>query len=78
MMCCAAIAAAGVVVTYFFIPSYGVDMLVHEGTYMVLDHHCLQPSDEEMLQLTGYELVNDEEAQATEEQRLLQRHGRPL
>jgi hypothetical protein len=70
MMACAVIAAIGVVVTYFFIPTYSVDMLVHEGTYMVLDHPCLHPSDEDMLQLSGYELVKDEEMQTHDLQQI--------
>lgn len=70
MMICSLIAAVGVVVTYFFIPTYGVDMLVQEGTYMVLDHACLQPSDADMMLLDGYELVEGEET-AQEQQQLL-------
>jgi len=58
MLICSIVAALGVCVTYLFTPTYGADMLTHEGTYMVLDHACLLPSDEDMMRLDGYELVH--------------------
>jgi hypothetical protein len=67
MFLCSLIAALGVAVTYFFIPTYDVITLTHEGTYMVLDHACLQPCDADLVLLDGYELVQDGEEEEEEE-----------
>jgi hypothetical protein len=67
MFLCSLIAALGVLVTYLFIPTYDVSTLTHEGTYMVLDHACLQPNDADMMLLDGYELVQDDGEEDEEE-----------
>ncbi len=44
MLFCAAVAAAGVVVTYFFIPRYDSLDLMYENSYLPLEHACLAPN----------------------------------
>ena len=63
MAICGLVALCGVAVTYLFIPTYGVEELREEGTYMVLDHACLLPDDEHMVSLQGYELVVEERSE---------------
>ena len=45
MLCCAAVAAAGVVVTHFLIPRYTSQDLTYENSYLPLEDPCLAPDE---------------------------------
>ena len=48
MFLCSGIAFLGAVVTHFFTPRYGASELESEDNYLMLEHACLVPSDEDL------------------------------
>ena len=51
MFLCSGIAFLGAVVTHFFTPRYGASELESEDNYLMLEHACLVPSDEDLARL---------------------------
>ena len=48
MFLCSGIAFLGAVVTHFFTPRYGASELESEDNYLMLEHPCLIPSEEDL------------------------------
>ena len=46
MLACSVIALLGALCTYYFIPTYGIDELEVEDTYITLDYDCVKPNAE--------------------------------